>query len=243
MPLEGDIQSLNPGAMQDLFEVDVSRIDDTVVEPFRFVPATSKSQEQVLFRGKAYLPMPIEVTGFKVSIRGALPRPTLRVSNFQSATTALLANYNDFQNARLKRIRTFVKYLDEGDTPDPLAVVAEDEWVVDQKTSESITAVEFALASVLDVQGQKLPGRFVFHNACPFVYEGLIKNMEPEHPECPYADGRSGTATNMFTVNDDSTLDPDLDVCGKRLTSCEKRFGEGNNLPFGGMPGAQRVLR
>jgi hypothetical protein len=34
------------------------------------------------------------------------------------------------------------------------------------------------------------------------------------------------------------TVDPLRDVCGKRISSCKKRFGEFNDLPFGSFPSA-----
>jgi len=34
------------------------------------------------------------------------------------------------------------------------------------------------------------------------------------------------------------TIDPLRDVCGKRISSCKKRFGDYNNLPFGSFPAA-----
>ncbi|HFF4526214.1 TPA: phage minor tail protein L, partial [Acinetobacter baumannii] len=35
--------------------------------------------------------------------------------------------------------------------------------------------------------------------------------------------------------------DPNLDACGKRVSSCTCRFGENAVLPYGAFPGVQRV--
>jgi lambda family phage minor tail protein L len=45
------------------------------------------------------------------------------------------------------------------------------------------------------------------------------------------------TATQWFTENDVPTTTSTADVCGKRLSSCEARFGANNELPFGSFPG------
>lgn len=55
----------------------------------------------------------------------------------------------------------------------------------------------------------------------------------------------TAAATNLWTSSYSSieeplvqtgTVDPLLDVCGKRLSSCRKRFGEYGELPFGSFP-------
>jgi len=43
--------------------------------------------------------------------------------------------------------------------------------------------------------------------------------------------------SDYYDANDDSVTDLADDVCGKRLTSCQLRFGDGSRLPFGGFPG------
>jgi len=47
----------------------------------------------------------------------------------------------------------------------------------------------------------------------------------------------SVTGTQWFNVNDQPTTTLANDVCAKRLTSCEARFGTNQPLPFGGFPG------
>lgn len=45
------------------------------------------------------------------------------------------------------------------------------------------------------------------------------------------------TATQWFDTNDEPTTTLADDVCPKRLSSCEARFGTNQPLPFGGFPG------
>jgi lambda family phage minor tail protein L len=45
------------------------------------------------------------------------------------------------------------------------------------------------------------------------------------------------TASQWYTDNDLSTTSSTADVCGKRVSSCEARFGANSSLPFGSFPG------
>lgn len=48
----------------------------------------------------------------------------------------------------------------------------------------------------------------------------------------------SGYNNNNEPLVQTGTVDPLRDVCGKRISSCKKRFGDYNNLPFGSFPAA-----
>lgn len=50
-----------------------------------------------------------------------------------------------------------------------------------------------------------------------------------------YASGYSNSNEPLVTTG---TVDPLRDVCGKRISSCKKRFGDYNELPFGSFPSA-----
>ena len=69
--------------------------------------------------------------------------------------------------------------------------------------------------------GIKLPAREIIQNTCLWKYKG---------GECGY------TGTNYFDTNDQTTTAA-KDICGKRLNSCEIRFGSTATLPYGGFPG------
>lgn len=237
--LQGDVQDLTPGVLVDLFELDPTPIAPGET-PFYFTPMTDRRLEPVSFNGQAYEPFPIQIEGLETSIRGALPRPRLTVSTVDGLVTSLIQQYNDLLGARVRRTRTFEKYLDGEEMEDPLAFVIADLWLIDRKVSETPAQVEFELASVLDWQGQRIPRRLVLANACPWVYEGEIRGIGGE---CDYQNGGRGDQSNMYDANDNPTSDPNEDTCGKRLRSCKLRFGQNASLPFGGFPGAQRVIR
>jgi len=123
---------------------------------------------------------------------------------------------------------TLSKYLDVenfdgGVNPsaDPTAAFPDDVFYIDRKLTEDRNIVEFELASPMDLAGVALPRRQIIQNICPWRYRGA---------ECGYA------GSSFFNSADQPVATLAQDVCGKRLSSCKKRFGQSGNLPFGGFP-------
>jgi lambda family phage minor tail protein L len=222
MSLEQDVQLPNPGVLIDLYEVDLSFAGFSV-PVMRFYPGTEADYGDLQFDGNSYTPMPITVTGFEATPDGPLPRPIMTVSNVGGAISEQMRQYNDFIGAKVDRIRTFGKYLDNGSSPDPTARMTE-VFYVEQKKSENKMLVKFELASPIDIMDKQLPGRFMIANVCSWRYKGV---------ECGWP------ATNpslWFDANDQSVGSQNLDACGKTLASCKARFGENAELPYGGWP-------
>jgi lambda family phage minor tail protein L len=154
----------------------------------------------------------------------------LRVANVTGAITALVLTYQDLVGAKITRKRTLAKYLDAANfsgevnpTADPLAEFADDIYYVDRKSRETRDVVEFELAASFDLEGVTLPRRQIVQNVCPWRYRGS---------ECSY------TGASYFNANDQTVSSSSQDVCGKRLASCQARFGQNAELPFGGFPAA-----
>jgi lambda family phage minor tail protein L len=221
-----DVQSLTPGTLVELFVLDATALGDQV---YRFHAGVNALKAPVVWQGNTYMPFPVEASGFERTGKGTLPTPTLRVANVSGLIGALCMALDDLLGATLTRKRTFAKYLDAvnfaggiNPTADPDAAFPDERWSVNRKISENKVFVEFELASVLDVQGVKLPRRQVIANCCTWRYRGA---------ECGY------TGTAYFDIGDRAT-NLENDRCGKRLTSCRARFGESATLPYGGFPGA-----
>nr|BAR22989.1 Phage minor tail protein L [uncultured Mediterranean phage uvMED]BAR23126.1 Phage minor tail protein L [uncultured Mediterranean phage uvMED]BAR23271.1 Phage minor tail protein L [uncultured Mediterranean phage uvMED] len=255
-PLAGQLQALAPTAVIDLFEIkltsEVNDVDDTL----RYHAGKNGLIADIIFDSKTYPAAPVEVDGFEFTAKGTLPRPTLRVANANGAISSLLALYNPLK-ARVRRIRTFAKFLDaenfnqvlssqtEGDdavtteggdsliyqtfndTADPDAKMVET-WYIDRVSSENLQFVEFELTARLDLTNLQLPRRTVTE-FCQWEYRKR---------ECPYRGDK------CFTIDDEpitgGTLQErkDADACGKRVSSCQLRFPN-QTLPFGGFPGAR----
>lgn len=224
--IETDIQKLEPGAIVELFELDLTALGGTVL---RFHAGTNALRANVTWAGNVYTAFPVDASGFEWNGQGQAPRPSLRVANVVGSITALILMYEDLVGAKVTRVRTLAKYLDAVNFPgginlsaDPTAEFPRDVFFVDRKASETNQAVEFELAPAMDVTGVMLPRRQVVQNLCAWGYRSA---------ECGY------TGANYFDANDAPTTIGG-DVCGKRLSSCKARFGQYAELPFGGFPAA-----
>ena len=225
--ITSEIQKLAPSAVIELFVLDLSLFNEGVV---RFHAGTNELRRQVVWQGNTYEPFPIQAEGFEFNGNGQVPRPKLKVANVTGSITALILSYQDLVGAKVTRKRTLLKYLDAvnfasgaNPTADPSAEFADDVYFIDRKSRETRDVVEFELAAAFDLEGVSLPRRQIVQNVCPWQYRGA---------ECGY------TGTAYFNANDEAVSSRAQDACGKRLVSCQKRFGANAELPFGGFPAA-----
>lgn len=225
--ITSEIQKLEPSAVIELFELDLTTFGDQV---YRFHAGTNGLSQSIVWQENTYLPFPIKVEGFDFNGRGQMPRPKLMAANVTGAITGLVLLYQDMVGAKVTRKRTLAKYLDAvnfdggvNPTEDPTAEFADDVFFIDRKSAETKDVVEFELTAAFDLYGVQLPRRQIIQNVCVWKYRSA---------ECSY------TGTNYFDENDDSVPTLARDVCGKRLSSCKCRFGENAELPFGSFPAA-----
>ena len=258
-PLAEELLRLAPTAVIDLFEVELTQEVNNVNDVLRYHAGKNGLTEDIKFGGFTYPAVPVEVDGFEFSGKGVLPRPTLRVANANNAITALMLAYNVLA-AKVRRIRTFAKFIDtanfnqnpsfateaditdllitqggdtlieqsSNDTADPDAKIVET-WYIDRVSSENQQFVEFELAPKIDLTNLALPRRTV-EEFCPWKYRGV---------ECGYTGDRCFTVTNQPITVGTLAERKAADVCGKRVSSCQLRFGTQDNLPFGGFVGAR----
>ena len=257
--ITSELQGISPTAIIELFQLELNADQHGVNQTHYFHNGSKQnSGKNLVFGGVTYLSLPIEADGFAYSGQGSLPRPTLKVSNIFSTITALLATLpNGLGGAKVTRLRTLARYivdsnfvsvfqniaLQNGDvmltqagdflvagfietgnpfgTPDPTAQFPLEIYFVDRKSAENRELVEFELASAFDLAGVRAPKRQCI-SRCQWVYKSA---------ECGYA------GSNFFNANDEAVVTASDDVCGKKQSSCEKRFGENGELPFGGYPG------
>ena len=224
-----ELAQLAPSAIVELFELTLDNTLHGSTDVFRWHNgANANVTGNIAWNGNSYIRLPVQAEGFEYSNTGTLPRPTLTVSNLDGTLTTLLLLVNattpgnDLGGAQVKRIRTLKKYLDGETAADPHAKFPDEIWFIDRKASETRDTVSFELASKFDLAGVKLPKRQLIANICQWQYRSS---------ECGY------TGTNYFDVNDVSVTSASNDKCGKRLSSCKKRFGNTAELPFGSFPG------
>ena len=118
-------------------------------------------------------------------------------------------------------------------TPDSTAIFPKEIYYVDRKSAENRTLIEFELASAFDLAGVRAPKRQCI-SRCQWVYKSVECGYDPTVGPGKVVNGVTFT---RFTANDVGTTVDSEDVCGKRQSSCECRFGENKELPFGGYPG------
>jgi lambda family phage minor tail protein L len=229
-----ELQKINPSSIVELFELELSAALHGSAYTYRFhagINDVGSGAQDIIWDGNAYSKFPIEVEGFEYNAEsGSLPRPRIRVANLLASITAILLDVNnttagnDLTGAKLTRIRTLVRYIDNanfnGDnpfgTPDTTAKLPDEIFYVARKVSEDRDMVEFELAAAFDLAGVRAP-----KHLCPWIYKGS---------ECGYS------GTDYYDENNNVVGNTDADKCGKKLSSCQIRFGTNNPLPFGGFP-------
>jgi lambda family phage minor tail protein L len=224
-------QLLSPGQLVKLYTLDASALGGPVLY---WVPGPLNGAP-VSLGGISYTPYPVDASGFEWSGQGSPPRPKLRASNINGYMTSLIIAYGDLRGAQVIRTRTLADFLDGQPDADPTAGWSTDVWYIDQKTHADNTYVEWQLAMVSDQQGIILPRRQCIQNNCTYTYrvwQGDAFNYSAA--QCPY------TGSALYTTEGLGTEDPTQDVCGRKLTDCRLRFGQGATLPFGGFPGMLR---
>lgn len=230
--LEMQVQRLEMDALVEMFQLDATGLGGDIY----YFTASSNDYDVVVFDGIEYTPVEIEASGFEWSGKGAWPTPHIKINNNNLVMTALVITYQDLLGAYLTRIRTFRQFLDDGDTPDPTQIFPLDIYRVERKVSQNKNFIEWELSAAVDQQGRMIPGRQVLRDACTHIYRSYVNGaFDYTKASCPY------TGTALFDVNDNSTLDPRKDICGKRLSSCKARFGQTATLPTRAFPGVRRI--
>jgi len=251
-----DLQSIAPSSIIELYELELNAAQHGINDIYCFhAGVNADAAGDIIWAGNSYLRFPIEAEGFEYTGNGQLPRPKVRVSNIMGTITAILLSLPDgLEGAKFTRIRTLARYIDAANfssadvllledggillledgsfflqeagnpygTPDPTVEFPREIYYVDQKTTESRDVVEFELAAAFDLAGIRAPKRQCIANICQWQYRSA---------ECSYTGG------SYFDANDSPVATLAADVCGKRLSSCQVRFGATNELPFGSYPG------
>ena len=237
-----ELSGLSPNTIIELFELHLDATLHGSTDVYRWHNgANAAVTGNITWNSQSYSRQPIEAEGFTYnSGEGTLPRPTLTIGNVSKSVLAgyvsvaeisallLLVNEttpgNDLGGATVKRITTLKKFLDGESAADPHAQFPVEIWYVDRKSTENRDVVSFELASKFDLPGTTIPKRQIVASVCQWAYKSS---------ECSY------TGNNYFDKNDNAVTNAADDVCGKRLTSCKKRFS--GTLPFGGFPGAGQI--
>lgn len=220
MSLSG-IESLEQDTKIELFIIDQFNLRNPY-EAFYFC-----NYSGITFEGNEYQGIGCEADGYDLIGQGSIANPNLAISNVGGIVSNLIdklittSGYR-LEGARVTRINTSRKFLDgQSNAGDSIRQNQPDIYFIEQLVERTYNAVKFRLATPWDIEGETLPSRIALRS-CGAVYRS---------PECSYL------GSDMYTITNDRTLDPDKDVCSKTLRACKLRFGNSAVLPFSGYPG------
>lgn len=247
--ITADYQKLEPGNEIRLLEIDgsVFGMDDIL---YFHGHSIAHSEVEILaaggdesrlpaksiwWQGNEYMPWPCVIDGIESTTGGRDAQPTLRVANIDASITALCLYYDDLVQAKVVIHDTLAKYLDsrnfsEGNIAADPTQEKRKVFFIDAKSEETNEAIEFTLASPMDLQGIMIPTRQL-HSICTWC----IRNKYRSGDGCDYA------GTRYFDKNNKPVDDPSKDICNGTLSACKLRFGDNNELPFGGFPGTSLI--
>ena len=247
--INSDYQRLEPGDTVRLFSVDGTAfgVGDVMRFHSHSIPHTEAEilaagsdesklpAKSIWWQGEEYKAWPCQIEGLEKSTGGESAQPKLSVANLDGSITALCLAYDDLLQAKVMIHDTLAQYLDARNFPggNPTADATQEKlqvWYIDAKTSETNEVVEFALSSPMDLQGLMIPTRQL-HSLCTWC----IRNKYRTGDGCDYA------GTRYFDKNNNPVDDPSRDECNGTLTACKLRFGDGNELSFGGFPGTSLI--
>jgi lambda family phage minor tail protein L len=225
-------QRLSCDALVTLFTLDATELGDTAVRRFT---SSAWTDTAVRFGGLLYTPIDVEATGFEWQGQGAPPAPSLKLANTNRVMGALARDFDDLVGARVTRLRTFKTFLDDGDSPDGDMHFPPDLFRIERKVEQNKLFIEFELAAPFDQEGQLLPGRVMLRDACTHLYRVWTGGaFSYARATCPHV------GASYFKADGASTAIASEDHCGKRLSDCQKRFGQAP-LPTRAFPGLARV--
>ncbi|AXK90456.1 Lambda-like minor tail protein L [Cylindrospermopsis raciborskii virus RM-2018a] len=233
-----NLLSLNPDSFVELYEFykfywDTSKsgtnkwADDTVIRICNFIKEDN-SIPGLSFENNLYYALGIQGEGFDLIGQGAIPTPTITVSNVGGILTSWLreTRINDkyrLEGTYVKRRVTQKRFLDgESNAGDSIKELPFQVYVIEQLQEENYQTVKFKLTTPFDTDGITLPAR-IMSRSCPWIYHG---------GECGYP-----IDAQKYDINNQPTNDSNQDICAKTLKACEIRFGIFSTLPFGGFPG------
>lgn len=168
---------LEPSSIIELYEL----YFDVDQEPFRFHAGTNDIFKNIIWNNNDYYASAIEVEGFEANIVGRLPRPKITVANVDYTISNILRDFSDFRNGKFIRVRLFLKHLDAINfensenpfgTPDPLAYISQERYLISQKIVENKQIIQFELITPFDLESLETATRSIYGRYCYWQYRG-----------------------------------------------------------------------
>lgn len=222
-------ERLEQGAKIRLFEVDL-RMFGGVIR--RFHSGLNENMEPVVWQGYLYEGFPTKIDGIQRSSKGASNRPTLVLANVTGVVTGLFHSSRELVGAKVTVRDVYAKHLDPenfkgGVNPD---YDPNQEYVSFYEIQKPGTINHeygsFELSLPMEANKALIPAHIITTNTCQWIYRG---------EGCRYNGSR------MFNRKDEPVTDISDDVCGKRESSCNARFGDDVSIPIRLFPSCNKV--
>lgn len=159
MTTQTELQKFVTDSIIELFEIDLNPIG--VSEVFYLTPQPDPSTGVRTWNGNDYIAFPIQGEGWEKSMDGAVPQPTLRVSNITKLLQGYLTQYQDLVGALVRRTLVFEGLMTSGTEK-----FGEEIFVIYQLESHSKNELVFKLSSILDNK-KKFPAKQVLRGEFP----------------------------------------------------------------------------
>ena len=232
--IKSDIQKLAQGSPYvELFTIDLNPIQQAITYNFTAGPIGGVA---VTFNSITYSPVSLEAKGFDVVSDGKFPRPHIIISNINRLLVGSVVVYRDLVGCKVTRIRTYKKYLDGQAEANPSAIYRQDTYYINKKVSQNKFMIEWELISPIEAVTLEIPAKQLV-DTCTHRYRVLDNAGDPVKAgvsTCPFA------LTNYYLEDGTPTGSPELDKCGKDLSSCRTRFGSDVYLPYEGFPNMKK---
>lgn len=231
---ENCLQSLFPGEIITLVEVDGTKFGAQVyrfhAENIAYTPEELMQAREtgvlppkdIKFRGEVYGARPFGITGIGFTSNGKAEKPQLALSNLDSRVSALIRSYNGMMQAKVTIWVTSADLIDdEGNVED--GAYRKLVYYIERPNFVNQTVARFELTSPYDMDGIMIPPRLT-QSVCYWAQRGWYRSGKG----CGY----NGSA--MFDKDNNPVTDPSKDYCAGTVTACKLRFGDQNELDFGG---------
>ena len=214
-PIITDLQSINPSAVIELFELTTDATLHGSTQTYRFHAGSNLNLNgKLVFDGNEYLRFPVTAEGFAYQ-RGQIPRPSLSVSNALGTITAILLNVNavttgnDLTGATVKRIRTTARYIDAVNFPVTTTTSTTTTTIADPADAESVTytvtVVNVGGSNYFAINGSTNPVITMKRGSTYTFNQSHSSNVG--HPLRIKSDaGGQQTTTNTGTLGTDATV-------------------------------------
>lgn len=221
-----------PSEFIELYSINLTKLNGGEELIFNFTDSLYPAGSAIVFNSVAYLPLPCTGSGFDVSSSGALPNPSLTISNVNSIFTPYLQQFNNCEGALITYTKTHRAYLDGQEKADPTRIYPFDVYQIERCSQHNYQMIKFELSSLFDLQNKNLPGMIVNGN-CQHVYRKYVDGAFVAGT-CPWA------GTTYFDGNDNPCAIQN-DSCSHLESGCGARFGNNNVLPMLGFPAIQTM--